>query len=246
LRPLAKLTSLQSLNLTGCEQLSDLSPLAALTSLQSLNLSGCEQLSGDLSPLSGLTSLQYLNLSNCLGKFAPFESLLPTLQELRLFGCKLDDLPPEIYGERENENVLDKVRAHYADLQYDPRQDTALKVFLLGNGGVGKTQLCRRLLNLEFDPSVPTTHGVQLGETTLDLGALPNRCASICGTSAARISITARTRSSFMDMPSFSYSGPLSWNAKPPTRKTHSLCVIALYPTGSIISAPLREQMLPC
>jgi internalin A len=56
---LKRLTSLQLLDLSRCEQLSgDLSPLAALTSLQSLYLSYC-QLS-DLSPLAGLTSLQLL------------------------------------------------------------------------------------------------------------------------------------------------------------------------------------------
>src|SRR5271157_4472062 len=67
LSPLAVLTSLQSLNLAGCDQLSDLSPLAVLTSLQSLNLAWCKQLSGDLSPLASLTSLQRLDLAGCGG-----------------------------------------------------------------------------------------------------------------------------------------------------------------------------------
>jgi Leucine-rich repeat (LRR) protein len=95
LTPLAGLTSLQSLTLSGCEQLSDLSPLAGLTSLQSLNLSECEQLSGDLAPLAGLSSLKHLHLNSCLGirRFAPLEALLHTLKDLRLFGCELDDLP---------------------------------------------------------------------------------------------------------------------------------------------------------
>jgi hypothetical protein len=99
LSPLARLTSLQSLDLTWCEQLSgDLSPLSNLTSLQSLNLSGCKQLSGDLSPLANLTLLQSLDLSDCLGvrRFAPLESLLSTLKDLRLFDCKFDDLPAEV------------------------------------------------------------------------------------------------------------------------------------------------------
>ncbi|SRR6266481_6658077 len=65
-RELARLTSLQSLNLSECRQLSgDLSPLTSLTSLQSLNLYECTQLSGDLSSLANLTSLQSLDLSNC-------------------------------------------------------------------------------------------------------------------------------------------------------------------------------------
>ena len=114
LSPLAGLTSLQSLNLSWCGKLGDLSPLDNLTSLRSLNLLRCKQLS-DLSSLTGLTSLQSLNLNVCLGirRFAPLESLLPTLKKLYLYGCKLDDLPPEVCGENWDENVLDKVRAHY-------------------------------------------------------------------------------------------------------------------------------------
>jgi internalin A len=95
------------------------------------------------------------------------------LKDLSLFGCRLDDLPPEVCGDNWHETVLNKVRAHYADLQYGPRRDMALKVFFLGNGGVGKTQLCPWLRNLEFDPSVLTTHGVQLSEMTLTLESLP-------------------------------------------------------------------------
>ena len=49
---------------SGLETLNRLPPeLERLTSLQSLNLAGCQQLSGDLSPLASLTSLQSLNLS---------------------------------------------------------------------------------------------------------------------------------------------------------------------------------------
>jgi len=143
LSPLAGLASLQSLNLFGCEQLSgDLSPLAALKSLQSLDLSWCQQLSGNLSPLAGLTSLQSLNLTGCnrvndlsplaaltslqsldlsschgIRRFAPIESLLHTLKGLRLYGCHLDDLPIEVCGDNLFENVLDKVRNHYKNLE---------------------------------------------------------------------------------------------------------------------------------
>jgi internalin A len=48
-----------------------------------------------------------------LRRFAPLESLLPTLKELYLFKCQLDDLPAEVCGEKRRENVLDKVSAHY-------------------------------------------------------------------------------------------------------------------------------------
>jgi internalin A len=176
--PLERLTSLQfqSLILISCKRLSgDLAPLAGLTSLQTLHLSGCEQLSGDLSSLAGLTSLRTLHLDDCLGirRFAPLESLLPTLEELSLFGCKLEDLPSEVCGEAACQNVLDKVRAHYEDLKSGKRSDAEIKVLFLGNGGAGKTQLCRRLRDLPFDPKIPTTHGIQLGEMTFGLDGFP-------------------------------------------------------------------------
>src|SRR5208283_2091301 len=121
--PLADLTSLRWLQLPGCDKLSgDLSPLADLTSLNFLDLSGCK-LSGDLSPLTGLASLQWLHLNRCLGvrRFAPLESLLPTLKALSLFGCKLDDLPAEVCGKEYGQNVLEKVRAHYEDRKSAPQ-----------------------------------------------------------------------------------------------------------------------------
>jgi hypothetical protein len=52
---LARLTSLQTLNLGGCKQLTDLSQLASLSSLQSLNIFGCDQLT-DLSRFKNSTS----------------------------------------------------------------------------------------------------------------------------------------------------------------------------------------------
>ena len=38
---------------------------------------------------------------------------------------------------------------------------------------MGKTQLCRRLRDLPFDPNIPTTHGIQRGEMTLRLDGFP-------------------------------------------------------------------------
>jgi internalin A len=176
LASLQGLISLQTLNLSKCVQLGgDLSVLADFTSLQTLNLSDCGRITWDLSSLVDLTSLQLLDLSGCLNirEFASLEFLLPRLEVLCLFGCKLNDLPIEVCGVRSSQNVLNKVRAHFADLQFGARRDSELKVLFLGNGGVGKTQLCRRLRGLEFDPNVPTTHGIQLGEITATIENFP-------------------------------------------------------------------------
>jgi internalin A len=155
LSPLASLTSLQSLNLDGCMQLSgDLSPLAGLISLQSLDLSWCYGLSGDLSPMANLTSLQSLKLNYCRGvyRFGPLESLLPTLKNLSLLGCELDDLPKKSAANLMKTFWIKSART-YEDLKSGQRIDAEVKVLFLGNGGAGKTQLCRRLRDLPFDPN---------------------------------------------------------------------------------------------
>jgi internalin A len=171
LSSLAELTSLQELNLARCEQLSgDLSPLASLTSLQSLDLSWCTQL-GDLSLLAKLTSLQSLDLSGCTGfrQFTSLEPLLARLETLQLYDCRFNDLPPEICGQGFGQNVIREVRAHFADLRSGQSLDAELKIFILGNGSVGKTQLSRRLQGLAFDSEIPTTHGIELNFVTTDV-----------------------------------------------------------------------------
>jgi Ras of Complex, Roc, domain of DAPkinase len=128
-----------------------------------------------LGPLAGLKSLQILNLSGCeqLSEFAPLELLLPIFQRLYLFGCNLKDVPSEVCAESRHENVLAEVHAHYEDLKAGRRRDAEIKVLFLGNGGTGKTQLCRRLRGEPFDASVPTTQGMQLSEKTMELEDFP-------------------------------------------------------------------------
>jgi internalin A len=174
LSPLADLISLEALYLDECVS-GDLSTLGGLTSLQSLSFAGRRQLSGNLYPLAGLTSLRSLTFSECgFRQFAPLESLLSTLKELRLFGCKFDDLPTEVCGESKYENVLDKIRAHYQDLKSGQRIDAQVKVLFLGNGGVGKTQLCRRLQGKAFDEkNISSTHGIQVNDMPLSLEGFP-------------------------------------------------------------------------
>jgi internalin A len=117
-----------------------------------------------LSPLASLTSLERLNLSWCteVRKFAPLEPILPQLHELYLYDCRFGDIPSEICGQTFTQNVIREVRAHFADLRSGQSLDAELKIFILGNGGVGKTQLARRLQDLVFDPKILTTHGIEL------------------------------------------------------------------------------------
>ena len=64
LKQVAKLTQLTSLNLDGCEEITDLEPLADMTQLTSLNLYECSEIT-NLAPLAKLTQLTSLNLEGC-------------------------------------------------------------------------------------------------------------------------------------------------------------------------------------
>lgn len=165
LSPIERLTRLTALNLSGCPQVSDLSSLRPLTKMKDLNLSGCEAIV-DLSPLRSMAALQILRLDRmkAIRSLNPILGLLPQLRELYLNSCGAVDPPEAVHGKL-SENVIDKVRAHYEDLAKGAVDDTEIVLAIVGNGGVGKTQLSRRLQTPSppepiFDPTVPSTHGI--------------------------------------------------------------------------------------
>ncbi len=159
--PLAGLANLTELKLS-VTALSDVSPLAGLANLTTLNLSRCPALS-DVSPLAGLANLTELRLTGCkrIRSFAPLRVVLEQLDVLYLYDCNFADLPTGVCGSYEDDNVLKEVRAYYADLEAGAEADAEVKLFVLGNGRVGKTQLVRRLRDEVYDERVPTTHGVE-------------------------------------------------------------------------------------
>jgi internalin A len=61
-----------------------------------------------------------------------------------------------------------------SDLEAGAERLPDVKVLVLGNGRIGKTQICRRLRGEDYDPSVPSTHGILV--TTAEL-PMPSRTA---------------------------------------------------------------------
>ncbi|HMS82227.1 MAG TPA: COR domain-containing protein [Nitrospira sp.] len=180
LSPLHSLTALQQLNYSNT-QVSDLSPLHTLTALQQLNYSNTQV--SDLSPLHTLTALQQLNCSDTqvsdlspligllnLGKLAannlrledfPRQLLFQKiLQELTLYGTTIPGIPAEILSDYYSTNCLDNLCNHLLDVEHGSEKVCEAKLVVLGNGRVGKTQICRRLRGLPYDEAVPSTHGI--------------------------------------------------------------------------------------
>jgi internalin A len=165
LAPIAGLAKLQSLDLWDT-RVADLAPLAGLAKLQTLSVSDTRV--ADLAPIAELPNLTELNASECRLRAIP-ERLLhgPRLRELFLHEAEVRGYPAEALSQSHDDNCLDSLRAHVADLAAGAERITDAKLFLLGNGRVGKTQLARWLRGEAFQPEWDSTHGVRITAASL-------------------------------------------------------------------------------
>jgi internalin A len=188
LTPLSKLHELTEINLSKCYELIDLSPLAEMHQLESLLLYRCGRVS-DLTPLNGLYSLQHLDLGSCenITDFAPLAGLRK-LRSVQTTGTgkvsadflfqnwtSLEELcaddiqlaPLEIQSSGAGDNCFPRLQSWWHDLQQGEADSHDIKLFILGNGRVGKSELFRRLRGDAFHGDLPSTHGIQLGRFEL-------------------------------------------------------------------------------
>lgn len=190
LEPLRELSSLLALN-CGCTQVSDLDPLRDIRSLRALrcdftkvrdlkpvsDLSRLEVLDctntqvRNLEPLINLKALQSLSGRNLNIRGFPRNLLFSeSLLHLELHGASIPGIPEEAFSAELGESCLPSLRAHILDLEAEAIPINSVKILILGNGGVGKTQLCRHLAGEPFDPSVPSTHGITVRTITAETG----------------------------------------------------------------------------
>ncbi len=163
LTPLKSLPNLQSLT-----RVSDLTPLQDLPSLQSLDCSDTQV--SDLTPLKDLPSLQSLNCSQCrLSAVATSFWMKSSLTEVILHETHLPDIPIEVLSQTPHHDCLAPLRAHLHDLEAGNERVPDLKLMVLGNGRVGKTQICRRLRDQDFDANIESTHGILVTSAPLPL-----------------------------------------------------------------------------
>jgi len=170
LEPLAGLKALQSLACSWTP-VSSLEPLAGLTALQLLNCSHTQVSS--LEPLAGLTALQSLYCYNCPIAAIPdwlSHEQHPALEELFLGNDQaISGVDPKVLSQHYNDNCLPRLRAHFRDLAAGAAELPDIKLIVLGNGRIGKTQICNRLRGQPFEPQADSTHGIVV--TTQDFGA---------------------------------------------------------------------------
>jgi internalin A len=140
--------------------------LKGLVNLTSLNLR--RNRIEDISPFVSLRNLRWIDLSEChLDRDVPAFWMLPSLRVAILHNASLPGVPVEILSKDIGDNCLDRLRAHLADLTGEDVAVGDVKLMILGNGRVGKTQICRRLRGESFDERVPSTHGIQISSQPL-------------------------------------------------------------------------------
>jgi len=122
-----------------------------------------------LSPLSSLKRLETLNVYGCSSAIP--EALLRELARRLdwLYADKAAGVPREILSKYRGNDCIPQLKAFLDEIDLAAEAENEVKVILLGNGRVGKTQLCRRFRSEPFDESVPSTHGVQIWREELRL-----------------------------------------------------------------------------
>lgn len=190
-----RLGNIESLIIRNCNNFESLSGIEALNKLKTLEISskslcdfsGMDKLNQlrnlyigeakhfiNIKEIENLINLRHLILTGWdATNTVPWgigEKIIKDFPYLRIFG----DFPIEHVPAELTEDInLDAIEDWYSDLisQGVELADT-VKVILLGNGRIGKTQLARRLVGESYDPTIPSTHGIQIRNFTYENGTL--------------------------------------------------------------------------
>ncbi|WP_420629104.1 COR domain-containing protein [Candidatus Leptofilum sp.] len=114
-----------------------------------------------------LTSLEELWLpDNQITSIPPEVTKLTKLRRLRLENNPDLPIPPEIVAQHNAQAILDYLREQQ---KVSARPLNEAKLILVGQGGVGKTSLVKRLLGQGFDEAESQTEGINIETWSLDV-----------------------------------------------------------------------------
>lgn len=114
-----------------------------------------------------LRQLKRLTLSHNQISILPFSiTNLTNLEELNLENNPLAILPELLAKPKNPLAILDFIREFYRDEKVHLNE---VKMLILGDAGVGKTSLVRRLISNQFDPTRKPTSGIAVKDLTLFL-----------------------------------------------------------------------------
>jgi internalin A len=158
---------LQQLSFCATE-INDLTPLSGLTALEEVL---CDNTNVNApAPIAVLAKLKRIECSHCRLTDFPTQLLKSeSLEKLTLYETFVPGVPTEVRSQTSGDNCLESLRAHFRDLDAGSVSSTDVKLIVIGNGRVGKTQICRRLRNEAYDPAIPSTHGIKIHPASLPM-----------------------------------------------------------------------------
>ncbi|MAT98393.1 MAG: hypothetical protein CL608_14715 [Anaerolineaceae bacterium] len=161
------LTRLTHLSFTNNQLLTVPPEVWQLIELRVLAL-GRNQLTSVPPEIEQLTKLKKLYLwGNQLTGVPPEITHLTKLEKLDLRGNPESPIPPEIVAQHDNAPAI---LAYLREQQKTPsRPLNEAKLILVGQGGVGKTSLVKRLLGQGFDETENQTEGINIESWSLDV-----------------------------------------------------------------------------
>ncbi|MBO6550022.1 MAG: TIR domain-containing protein [Rhizobiales bacterium] len=164
LTPLQNLTNLIRLDVITTTR--DLTPLKNLISLTDLYLRSRFEL--DLTPLQNLTNLTTIDLSHCkLTNFPKDLCFQPSLKNLLLYESELAGVPQDMLSLEYGENCFSRLRDYYRALETGQEHLQDVKLIIVGNGRIGKTQIVNRISDKPFVEDADSTHGIQIKRINL-------------------------------------------------------------------------------
>ncbi len=172
---ISELTTLRSLTVLLIKELNQHIDFSTLTQLQELDLSlNHEQFSLDF--LYQMPEIERLKLKWTDRQAKDFVIDWPMIRYLAtkpvpfrtldIRDVNLQGIPPELIR---YDGSFRPIRDFYHAVEQGEIQHNEIKLMILGNGRIGKTQLLRRLNGQSFDECVPSTHGIAIEQVPLQL-----------------------------------------------------------------------------
>jgi internalin A len=156
LTPLADLSLLETIDCSRTE-VSDVAAVATLPALRQIDCSFTQV--HTLMPFARSASLRQVTCNGLIleDSSAPYLDV-PSLWSFACWQTRINGAPAEVLSQGWDDNCLPQLRAHFTDLRDGGIESRDVKLMVQGNGGVGKSQLCRRLQGLTYDDALLSTH----------------------------------------------------------------------------------------
>lgn len=156
INPISKLTRLIDLSMEETD-IDDISPVSSLKKLEVLDISRTSVI--NMSPISQLSRLNKFYASNCKIKKIKNLPLKAPITLLRLDNNPIKDCPANIWGL----NDISLIRDYFESLKTTNKEIFfEIKLIILGNGSVGKTQLANLMTTGKYNDDTNSTHGINV------------------------------------------------------------------------------------